>query len=159
MENKKINVISTVDAMVAIDDPQVRFSRTWDRKGTIRQIEFDTLRELSYNVCVWNMLTKGILYIDDMEAKIELGLESPDAKQPENIIVLNDAQKKRYLTVMPVAEFKAACMKLGANELNNLVDYAIDNELINYDKATILKQLTSRDIIKTIELNRADNND
>jgi hypothetical protein len=37
------------------------------------------------------MLTKGILYIDDMEAKIELGLESPDAKQPENIIVLNDA--------------------------------------------------------------------
>jgi len=49
-------------------------------------------------------------------------------------------------------------MKLGANELNNLVDYAIDNELINYDKATILKQLTERDIIKTIELNRADNN-
>jgi hypothetical protein len=60
---------------------------------------------------------------------------------------------------MPVAEFKTACTKLGANELNNLVDYAIDNELINYDKATILKQLTSRDIIKTIELNRADNND
>lgn len=159
MENRKINVISTVDATVGIDDPQVRFSRTWERKGTVRQIEFDTLRELSYNVGVWNMLTKGILYIDDMEAKIELGLESPDAKQPENIIVLNDAQKKRYLTVMPVAEFKAACTKLGANELNNLVDYAIDNELINYDKATILKQLTSRDIIKTIELNRADNND
>jgi len=159
MENRKINVISTVDAMVAIDDPQVRFSRTWERKGTIRQIEFDTLRELSYNPGVWNMLIKGILYIDDMEAKIELGLENPDAKQPENIIVLNDAQKKRYLTVMPVAEFRASCAKLGSNELNNLVDYAIDNELINYDKATILKQLTGRDIIKTIELNRADNND
>lgn len=158
MENRKINVISTVDATIGIDDPQVRFSRTWDRKGTIRQIDFDTLRELSYGIGVHNLLASGMLYIDDMEAKIELGLESPDAKQPENIIVLNDAQKKRYLTVMPVAEFKQACMKLGANELNNLVDYAIDNELINYDKATILKQLTERDIIKTIELNRADNN-
>lgn len=159
MENRKINLISTVDATVSIDDPQVRFSRTWERKGTIRQVDFDTLRELSYNRGVWNMLRKGILYIDDMEAKIELGLESPDAKEPENIIVLSDAQRKRYLTVMPVAEFKQNCTKLGSNELNNLVDYAIDNEIINYDKATILKQLTNRDIIKAVELNRADKND
>ena len=159
MENRKINVISTVDATVGIDDPQVRFSRTWERKGTIRQIEFDTLRELSYNPGVWNMLLKGILYIDDMEAKVELGLESPDAKEPENIIVLTDAQRKRYLTVMPIAEFKQSCAKLSQIELGNLVDYAIDNEIINYDKASFLKQLTQRDIIKTIELNRADNND
>lgn len=159
MENKKINVISTVDATVGIDDPQVRFSRTWERKNTVRQIEFDTLRELSYNPGVWNMFLMGILYIDDMEAKIELGLEDPDAKEPEKIIVLTDAQRKRYLTVMPIQEFKQNCAKLGLNELNNLVDYAIDNEIVDYDKASYLKQLTQRDIIKTIELNRADNND
>lgn len=159
MENRKINVISTVEATVGIDDPQVRFSRVWERKGTVRQIEFDTLRELSYNPGVWNMFLMGVLYIDDMEAKIELGLEDPDSKEPEKIIVLSDVQRKRYLTVMPIQEFKQNCEKLGLNELNNLVDYAIDNEIINYDKASFLKQLTQRDIIKTIELNRADNND
>ncbi len=156
MENKKINVRSTVDSTVGIDDPQLRFSRTWDRKGTVRQIEFDTLRELSYNVGVWNMLRTGILYIEDMEAKIALGLESEDAKEPTNVIVLTDAQKKRYMTVAPISELKAICAKLSRDELNNLADYCIENEIVDLDRCEYIKKLTGRDIYKTVQLNRQD---
>lgn len=158
MENRKINVISTVDATVGIDDPQVRFSRKWERKGAVRQIDFDTLQELVYNPGAWNMFVNGILYIDDMEAKIALGLEREEATEPENIIVLDDKQKIRYLKLAPIQDLKEICTKLTETELNNLVDFAITNEIIDYDKSIFLRGLTGRDIIKTIELNRADNN-
>lgn len=156
MENRKINVKSTVDSTVGINDPQLRFSRTWDRKGTVRQIEFDTLQELSYDVGVWNMLRTGILYIDDMEAKIALGLESEDSKEPTNVIVLDDNQKRRYMTVAPISELKAICSKLSMDELNNLADYCIEHELVDFDRCDYIKKLTGRDIYKTVQLNRQD---
>lgn len=155
MENRKIKIISTVDATVGIDDPQVRFSRTWDRKGTIREIEFDTLQELAYNPGVWNMLLSGILYIDDMEAKIALGLEEEGTTEPTNIVVLNDKQRERYLKVAPLYELKQICAKLSRTEIDSLIDYAIENEIVNYDKSEYLKSLTGRDIIRSIESKRA----
>ena len=155
MENRKVKVISTIDATVGIDDPQVRFSRTWDRKGTIREIDFDTLQELSYNVGVWNMFLSGILYIDDMEAKIALGLEEEGTEEPTNVIVLTDKQRERYLKVAPLHDLKEICAKLSKTEIDSLIDYAVEHEIINYDKCTYLKQLTGKDIIKMIESNRA----
>lgn len=154
MENRKVDIVSTVDAVVTVESPQLRFNRTWERRGTVRPIELDVLKELVYETGFWNMLIGGILYIPDMEVKKELGLEPEDAEEPQNVIILTDAQKKRYLTVMPQSEFEANCAKLTKTELNNLVDYAIQNEIINYDKATYLKNITERDIIKSIEFNR-----
>lgn len=159
MENRKINVVSTVNSTVVVNDPQIRFHRTWERRGTVREIEWDTLRELSYGAGFWNMVKSGILYIDDMDAKIELGLEPPSAKQPQNIIVLTDDQRQRYLTVAPLRDLKEICGKLTQVELNNLVDYAIEKEIINYDKSKYLEELTGRNIIKTIELNKLDISD
>lgn len=159
MENKKIGVMSTVDATVGIDDPQVRFQRRWEKRGVVRQIEFETLQELLYNPGILAMFEEGILYIDDMEAKIELGLEEEGSSQPTNIIVLTDDQKKRYMKNAPLRDLQEICGKLTETEINNLIDYAITNEIVDYDKSNYLKKLTGRDIIKTIELNRADTND
>ena len=158
MENR-VNVKSTVDAYVSITDPQTRINRVWERKGVVRQFTIDELRELSYDNGIWNMLQDGTLYIEDMEAKIELGLESPDATEPQNVIVLTDQQKKRYLTVAPIQDLKDICSKLTTVEIDNLIDYAIENQIVNYDKCEYLKKLTGRDIVKSIELIRADNND
>lgn len=159
MENKKVEVISTVNSVVFINDPQVRFSRSWDRKGTKRVIEFDTLQELSYDPGVWNLLKEGTLYIEDMEVKKALGLESEDADEPTEIIVLDDNQKKRYLTVATMNDLKEICSKINKNQIEELVKYAIDNEIVNYDKLTYLRGLCGIDAIKAIELNRKDKND
>ena len=158
MENRQVKIISNSDATVGINDPQVRISRTWERRGTVRTIDLDTLRELCYDPGTLAIFQRGILYIEDMEVKKELGLEPYEAEKPTNIIVLNDQQKERYLKVMPFIEMKSACARLTKTEINNLVDYAIDHQIIDYDKCQFLKEITGRDIIKAIELGKLDTN-
>ena len=100
------------------------------------------------------MFKEGMLSIDDMEVKKALGLEPEDAEIPTNIIILSDEQRKRYLTVLPMPEFRAEVSKLSYEQLNSLVDYAIENELANLDKCEFLKEKTQIDIIKAIQLKR-----
>ena len=156
MENRQVKITSNIDATVVVNDPQMRFERTWERKGVVRAIDFNTLQELCYNPGTFGIFQRGILYIDDMEVKRELGLEPYDAEQPVNVIVLNDQQRQRYLKFAPIQDLKDVCAKLSNDEINNLVDYAIDNEIIDMDKCNYLKSLTGRDIMKTIELSRLD---
>jgi hypothetical protein len=47
-----------------------------------------------------------------MEVKKEYGLEPENAEEPVNIIILNEAQMKRYLTVMPFRDFKEGLDKV-----------------------------------------------
>ena len=54
------------------------------------------------------MIDSGMLYIEDMAVKKELGLEPEDAKEPVNIIVLSDKEMRHYIT-MPLAQFKEGC--------------------------------------------------
>lgn len=156
MENRQIKISSNIDATVGISDPQLRFTRTWERKGVVRSIDFNTLQELCYNPGTFGLFTRGILYIDDMEAKRELGLEPYDATEPTNIVVLTDQQRQRYLKFAPIQDLKQVCKTLSPNEIDNLIDYAIDNQIIDYDKCMYLKEISGRDIIKTIELNKLD---
>lgn len=156
MENRQIKISSNIDATVGITDPQLRFNRTWEKKGVVRSIDFATLQELCYNPGTYGLFTRGILYIDDMEAKRELGLEPYEATEPTNIVILTDQQRQRYLKFAPIQDLKKVCQTLSSNEIDNLVDYAIDNQIIDYDKCAYLKELSGRDIIKTIELNKLD---
>ena len=100
------------------------------------------------------MFRTGMLYIEDMEVKKELGLEPEDATEPENIIVLSDAEMKRYLTVLPLHEFKEKLANLSIEQKKNMVDYAVENEIINLEKCELLKEATGLNIVRMIELNR-----
>jgi len=81
-------------------------------------------------------------------------LEPEGAIEPENIIVLDDAQRKRYMTVLPVHEFKQKLADLSMDQATALAQYAIENKLIDFDKCDMLKTMTGIDIIKSIEYNR-----
>lgn len=158
MENKQVKVISNIDATIGINDQEMRVSRTWEKRGAVRVMDLDTLRELCYNPGTYNLFAKGILYIEDMDIKKELGFEPEEAEAPVNVIVLSEQQKQRFLKFAPLQDLKGICAQLTETEVNNLVDYAIQHEIIDYEKCQFLKEVTGRDIIKSIELNKLDNN-
>lgn len=155
MENK-VKVVNLISSRVNINIPDVRLNRVWERKGAIRVIPFEQLEEAMYNPGVEALFREGILGIDDLEVKKALGLEPDDATEPVNIIVLNDNQRKRYLTVMPTSEFKAKIRELPIEQIRELAQYAIDNEIAAFDKAEIIKKIIGTDIIGSIQLNKAD---
>ena len=155
MENK-VKVVNLISSRVNIDVPDVRLKRVWEQKGAIKTVPFDQLEEAMYSPGVERLFTNGILGIDDMEVKIALGLEPEDAKQPVNIITLTDDQRKRYLTVMPLHEFKEEIKKLPIEQINELAAYAIEHEILDYDKSEIIQKYIDVDIMRAVKLNRDD---
>lgn len=156
MADEKVNIKSLVSHRVVLTVPDMRLKRVWEKKGTVRVIPFEQLQEALYSPGVEALFTEGILGIDDMKMKQRLGLEPEDATEPVNIIALDDAQMKRYLTVLPVHEFRDKIKELPTEQVNELIRYAIENEIANFEKAEILKGMTGIDIISAIKLNRDD---
>lgn len=154
MDNRKVNIKNETLGRVGINIPDLKLKRVWERKGVIRQIPYEDLEQAFYEPGVEYMFREGILSIDDMEVKKALGLEPENATEPANIIILSDEQRKRFLTAMPMHEFRQEVGKLSYEQINSLVDYAIQNEIANLDKCELLKEKTGIDIIKAIQLNR-----
>lgn len=154
--DKKVKVTNLVSRRVNITLPEMRFRRVWETKGAVRTIPFDELEEAMYNPGVEALFRNGVLGIEDMSVKKELGLEPEDAAEPVNIIVLNDQQRKRYLTVLPLPEFKERVKELSRDQIQELAKFAIDNELIDFEKDSYIKELVDIDIIGSIQLNKAD---
>ena len=148
----KVKIINMVDHVVHVGSDELRFNRTWPRKDAVVTVDSDLLNELMYDPGFEYMIRTGILYIEDMEVKKELGLEPEDAIEPENIIVLNDAQRKDLMIRVPIAEFEEKVNKLGKEQQKALVDYAIEHRYGDFEKSKILKNLTGRDVVKAIQL-------
>lgn len=155
MENKKIEITSLVGGRVTINLADPRIKKTWEKKGTKRYISFEDLQQAMYDQGVEYMFTQGILGIEDMDVKIALGLEPEGAKEPVNIIILTDAQKRRYLTVAPINELKEILTKLSYEQIQELAEFAIENELANFDRCDLIKKAVQIDIIQAIRNKRA----
>nr|DAD59071.1 MAG TPA: hypothetical protein [Caudoviricetes sp.] len=96
------------------------------------------------------MFRQGMLYIDNMKDKQDLGLEPMEATEPTNIIALSETQMRELLNNKPIAVFKNELAKLPDAQIDNLIDFAISNKIVNVDKCAILKEVTGRDILKAI---------
>ena len=156
MENKQITLVSTIDAYVGIDVPDLHLKRLWERKGAKKTIPLDVLREAFYDPSVEYLLRQGILYIDDLDVKIDLGLEDESAREPGaklNVVVLKDDEINRLLTVVPIYEFKNKIKELPKEQVQNIVDYAVMHEITNFEKCEFLKELTGFDVLRTVQLN------
>ena len=151
----KVKVKSGVGGTIGINVPEIRLSRTWEKKGAIKEIDLEQLQEAIYEPGVQYMFEQGILIIDDMEAKIALGLEEEGTKEPTNIIVLTEEQKKRYMTALPITEFRKKVKELPYEQAVELAQYAIENSYASIDKVEVLKKITDIDVLKAIQLKRA----
>lgn len=153
----KVKVTNNSHQYVTINDNSLRFRIVFERRGVSRLIELDILKQLIYKRGVEAMFKQGILVIDDMEAKIALGLEPEGAKEPVNIITLTDAQKRRYLTVAPMNDFTEIINKLSKEQLKDLAKFAIANELVgSIEKTDLLKEKSGIDVLKGIQFNKED---
>ena len=154
----KVKVKSLISSHVLLSVPELRLRREWEKKGAVKIIPFDQLEEAMYSPGVEALFTEGALGIDDMEVKIALGLEPPEAKEPVNIIILTDAQRERYLKNMPMVDFRQKVKELPQEQLVELAEYAIAHQIVDFDKSELLLKLTDIDIMGAIKLNR-DNNE
>ena len=159
MEKEMVTVISTVNGIVGIYLPDLRFKKEWTRKGQRQKIDKELLQDIMYDPGSEYMFRTGMLYIEDMDIKKEIGLEPEEATEPVNIIVLDEKQLNRYLTVMPLHEFKENVKKLSIEQAKNLVDYAVQKESITFDKAEFLEKITGLNAMSMIQLNRKNKED
>jgi len=155
MEDRKVMIENCVNHEVGIVLPELGIRRTWEKKGAKKTISLSLLKEAMYEPGVEYMFTSGILYIDDLEIKKELGLEPEDATTPVNIVLLTDVQKKRLLSTAPTAELRQYLKKASYEQIQDLAKYAVANEIIDYDKCEVLKEAAQIDIVRAIQLNRA----
>lgn len=153
---EKIRVISKHQGPVSVNIPDLRFRREWPNKGSSIPIERETLEEMMYDSGFKYMVDTGMLYIEDLEVKKELGLEPEDATEPVNIIVLSDNDMKRMMTAMPQFEFDAKLKTLNYEQMLALADFAIKNELGDFGKCDAIKKACGKDILTAIKLNRED---
>lgn len=153
----KVKVKSLISSRVLISIPELRLRRVWEKKGSVKTIPFEQLEEAMYEPGVEALFREGALGIDDMEVKIALGLEPEGATVPTNLIVLDDAQRERYLKNMPMVDFRQKVKELPQEQLIELANYAIEKEIADFDKSELLLKLTDIDILSAIKLNR-DNN-
>lgn len=153
---EKVKIESLVSRSVALIDRDLRVSRTWEKKGSVRTIDFDVLQEMIYDPGVAYMFEQGILGIQDMDVKIRLGLEPEGAKVPENIITLTDTERDNYLRNYTLKQFKEKIQELPREQVIELANYAIEHEIADFPKSEVLKRMIGIDIISAIKLNRAD---
>lgn len=153
---EKVRVISQNQGPIFVRIDDLRFSREWPNKGAAVSIDKEMLEEMMYDNGFKYMIDTGMLYIEDMKVKKELGLEPEDAEEPVNIIVLSDNDMKRMMGAMPFAEFNAKLKTLNYEQQLSLADYAIQNEMGDYQKCDAIKKACGKDILTAIRLNRED---
>jgi hypothetical protein len=149
--NDKVMITSMVGGTISAASLE---HRVWNKKGQKLPVSKDVLREAIYEPGIEYMFKKGILYIDDMEMKIELGLEAPGTTAPTEVLPVDDKYLNRVLKLMPISEMKAAIDKMSIVQKQELVDYASKQNDIQLDRLAIVSDKCNVDILKTIELNR-----
>lgn len=147
----KVMVTSMVNGTISVLSLN---RRVWSKKGQKLPISKDTLREAIYNPGVEYMFKNGILYIDDMDFKIELGLEPEGAKTPTQIIPMDDKYLNRVLKLMPISEMKKVIDSMTSVQKQELVDYATRQNDVALDRIRVVSEKCGVDVLKSIELNR-----
>lgn len=156
MDNNKVTIVSTTNARIVVNNPNLRFKRVWERRNVKVTIDKEVFQELLYSIDFKNLIDSGVLYVEDLEIKKEVGLEPEDATEPVNIIVLTEKQRERLLKTAPFSELRETCDKLSSEQLNELITYAVANEInLDMNKLDYLQEKTGKDILKAIQVNRS----
>lgn len=155
----KVNVISKVRNLISVKVPYIAFAREWPRQESVVPIEEEVLEQLMQDPGFKYMIDQGMLYIEDLEVKKELNIEPEDATEPVNVIVLSDPERAKYMKVYDFKTFEEKVKKLSHEQIMQLANYAINNRILDYDKAKLIKELCGKDITQAIRLSDLDKED
>ena len=152
----KIKVISSLDHRCGIDNADLHISRRWAGRGAVVTFDKEQLEQLMFDPAFRNMITEGMLYIEDMEVKKELGIE-PEEATTSTIIYMDDKALERFWKFMPINQFKIETEKLTKPQLSSLARYAmLHGNDGSIEKADYLSQISGFQILKGIELYKAE---
>ena len=153
--NERVMVTSMVSGRIGLVLPRLHINKVWPKKNTKLPVEKDVLREAIYEPGVEYMFKQGLLYIDDMDFKIELGLEEEGTKAPTNVIPMDEKYMSRVLKLMPIAEMKKSISAMNDNQKRELIDFASEQNDISFDRMDVIKKLTGIDVVEVIKLKRS----
>ena len=145
MAERMVVLKNMVNGKVVVNKPAYGVRRVWNKRNQPMAIEYNTVQQLLWDPGFRNMIDSGILYIENMKDKIDLGLEPVGTEEPVNIIVLTETEMKE-----PFSVFKRKVSELSKVQVDNLISYAVENEIVNTEKCKYLKEVTGKDILASI---------
>lgn len=146
---------NTDSGTVIVHEPAYGVHREFLGKNAIQTIPFEIVEQLLWRPGFKNMIESGMLYIEDMQDKIDLGLEEPDTKVPTKIKILTEPQMLTIMKVKGYDDFVKELETVSNEQINSLIDYSVENSLASdIQKVNYLKEITGRDIVKLIAAKR-----
>ena len=151
-----IKIRSTTDTSVSLYDPTIPVRKSFEKKGAVAMVEKDKLIQLYFNSDLETALRAGLLAIDDKDFLVEVGYIL-DKEEVIEQIDLTPAYMKRCIGAMPVTELAAALKKMSKYQIQELAEYAIQNSAeLRMDRIELLDKVSGKNILKAIELLKAD---
>ena len=149
MERDMIKVRSESDRTIVMNVPELGIRRTFRKRGQEFPFERDTLYQAYYDPSIEYLFTHGMVTTDDEQFKENFGLLQ-DGK--EAVYILSETQKKRFIKAMPVSEVKKELKNMNREQIEDLVDYAIEHYTeFNLDRADLFSKASGKNILKAIE--------
>ena len=150
----KIKVISAYNGRCGIDNADLHISRRWANRGASVTFTREQIEALQFDRAFMKMDKEGMLYIEDMDVKKEIGIEPEDAAEPTRIL-MNDKTLERFWKNMPLGQFKVESKNLTKSQLAMLAEYDIAHGSEgSIEKANYLTSISGYNILKGIELAR-----
>lgn len=151
-----VKIRSTTDRTISLFDPTIPVRKTFAKRGAIATIERDKLVQLYFNSSLEDALRSGTLVIDDKNFLYEVGYIT-DAEEKVEAYELTPTLMKRCIGVMPLAELMVELKKMSLDQIKELADYAVlNNTELKMDRIDVLSKASGKNILKAIELHRAD---
>lgn len=158
MVERKVLIQCMANSMVSINRPDVKVKVLWKGKGDKKIVAYDNLVEALYDSGTKALFDRGYLYVVNKEDRIALGFEDEEGEL-EKQVILTDEQRAYYLTTASIQELKDVLVTLSQVQIELLVEFAVDNQLISVAKNDVIKRLCGKDIVKLIEIKRAKEED
>lgn len=148
-DGRKVTVKSMVNYSVGLNIPDLRFKRDFTKEGETKTIDFDTLFEGVTSLGVRTLFDEGILYIDNKQDRIDLGLE--EEGQPERFRILNRGQILKLLKVDPISKLQETLETLPREQINRIAEVAIEEKFTDFEKCNVIKKFCGIDVISSVQ--------
>lgn len=151
-----VKIRSTTDRTISLFDPTIPVRKTFAKRGAVATVERDKLVQLYFNSSLEDALRNGTLVIDDKTFLYEVGYIT-DVEEKVETYELTPMLMKRCIGVMPLVELVAEIKKMSMDQIRELADYAVLNSAdLKMDRIDVLSKASGKNILKAIELHRAD---
>lgn len=149
-EGRNVVIKNMVSKRIVVHEPAYGVRRIFPNKGAVQSIPYQQMEQLMWSNGFRNLLLSGVLYIENMQDKIDLGLEEPGTETPTKIKTLNEQQMLTLLKIRDYDSFVNELATLSVDQANSIVDYAVANRILDSKKIDYLKEITGRDAIKIL---------